>query len=72
MTKGSPLGKGNQEYETGFYWVVYLPEVADSWTVADYNGIGWFIVGIEESVPIEDLMVGEYIAHPRRYFGIKI
>lgn len=55
------------ERKEGFYWVVFLPEIAEEWTVAEWFNNRWWAVGLEEVEPDEDILVGEFIGEPRLY-----
>jgi hypothetical protein len=56
----------------GYYWVVFLPDVADEWTIAEYWNDKWWVIGGDEghinSTPEEDLLIGEFIS-PQRPFN---
>jgi hypothetical protein len=56
----------------GFYWVVYIPEVADEWTIAEYWNKRWWLFGLEDDAgvpPDSDFLIGEFIEAPRPYYG---
>ena len=52
----------------GLYWVVYAPEMADHWTIGEFDAAGnWFVIGVESAIPEEYLIIGEFISPPRDY-----
>lgn len=51
----------------GFYWVRIRRLVGAapfSWTVGEWDGLNWFLVGDDKSIPARKIEIGSYIVPP--------
>lgn len=51
----------------GYYWVVFCPELSDSWTIGEYSKKRWFVMGMMDTALEDSLIIGEFIGPQRPY-----
>jgi len=51
--------------KNGYYWIKWEPKISDSWDVAQWDGMRWWLTGYEEGVEDDEIHeVGPRIKEP--------